>query len=171
MAGKTTARERLARLLKQGSSIPEVREFRSQARDVCAMGGPLGLDSWIEARRDLGLLSGRLVNRAADDLQGCICSLIEEATKPASPAPPAGPSWEERQRLINERETKRRQNVAPVGYRPPPHQEPKPKRKRKPRVQRQRPLSPTTSPDPKRLSLLERMALAWDRLSQGHRHE
>ena len=165
--GRTPPRERLARLLKQSSSIPEVRAFRQQVRDIYSMGGPLGVDNWIEARRDLGLLVHRNVVKAADDLQGCIGSVIDEATQPSSPAAPAGPSWEERQRLINERETKRRQNVAPVGYRPPPHRQPKPK----PRVQRQRLLSPTTPPDPKRLSLLERMAAAWDRLSQRQRHE
>ena len=164
--GRTPPRERLARLLKQSSSIPEVRAFRQQVHDIYSMGGPLGVDNWIEARRDLGLLSGRLVNRAADELQGAIGTLIDEATSPPEPAKPTGLSWEERQRLINERETKRRQNIAPVGYRPPPHRKPKPR----PRVQRQRPLSPTTTPDPKRLSLLERMAAAWDRLSPTRRH-
>ena len=164
--GRTPPRERLARLLKQSSSIPEVRAFRQQVRDIYLMGGPLGVDNWIEARRDLGLLSGRMVNRAADELQGAIGTLIDEATSPPEPAKPTGPNWEERQRLINERETKRRQDVPPVGYRPPPHRKPKPK----PRMQRQRPLSPTTPPEPKRLSLLERMAAAWDRLSQGQRH-
>ena len=133
--GRTPPRERLARLLKQSSSIPEVRAFRQQVHDIYSMGGPLGVDNWIEARRDLGLLSGRLVNRAADELQGAIGTLIDEATSPPEPAKPTGLSWEERHRLINERETKRRQNIAPVGYRPPPHRKPKPR----PRVQRQRP--------------------------------
>ena len=167
MAVKTTAKERLARLLKQGSSIPELGEFRQQVRDIYSMGGPLDVDNWIEARRDLGLLVHRNVVKAAVDLQGCIGSVIDEATSPPEPAKPTGLSWEERQRLINARETKSRQNIAPVGYRPPPHRKPKPK----PRVQRQRPLSPTTPPEPKPTSLLERMAAAWDRLSQGQRHE
>jgi len=167
MRQRTPPRERLARLLKQSSSIPELREFRQQVRDVYSMGGPLGVDNWIEARRDLGLLSGRLVNRAADELQGAIGTLIDEATIPPEPAKPTGLSWEEKLARLNERETKSRQNVAPVGYRPPPHRKPKPK----PRVQRQRPLSPTTPPGPKPTSLLERMAAAWDRLSQGQRHE
>ena len=163
---KLTPRQRLARMLKQSSSIPELKQFREEVRTVYSLGGVMGVDSWIEARRDLGLFVHPNVVKAADDLQGCIGSVIDEATKPASPASPVGPNWEERQRLINERETKSRQNVAPVGYRPPPHRKPKPK----PRVQRQRPLSPTTPPEPKRLSLLERMAAAWDRLSQGQRH-
>ena len=166
MRQRTPPRERLARLLKQSSSIQEVREFRQQVRDVYSMGGPLGVDHWIEARRDLGLLSGRLVNRAADELQGAIGTLIDEATRAPEPAKPTGLSWEERQRLINEREAKSRQNIPPVGYRPPPHRKPKPAPKPKPRAQRQRPLpSPTTPPEPKRLSLLDRMAAAWDRLS------
>ena len=170
MAGKTTARERLARLLKQGSPIPEVRQFREQCRDIYSMGGVMAVDHWIEARRDLGLISGRLVNRAADDLQGCIASVIEEATKSASPPPPAGPSWEERQRLINERETKRRQNAPPVGYRPPVHRKPKPKRKprRKPPAP---PVTPeATAPVQQHLpSLIDRMAAAWARINPKHR--
>ena len=155
-------RERLAALLKQGSSIPELKDFRNQCRDIFRLGGVLGLDYWIEARRDLGLITDPLVERAATDLQFALGHVIDEASKPASPAAPAAPSWEERQRLINERETQRRQNVAPVGYRPPPHRKPKPK----PRVQRQRPLSPTTPPEPKPTTLLERMATAYDQLKQ-----
>ena len=164
--GRTPPRERLARLLKQSSSIPEVRAFRQQVRDIYSMGGPLDVDNWIEARRDLGLLVHRNVVKAAVDLQGCIGSVIDEATSPPEPAKPTGLRWEERQRLINERETQRRQNIPPVGYRPPPHRKPKPK----PRVQRQRPLSPTTPPEPKPTSLLERMAAAWARLTPGDRN-
>ena len=159
-------RERLAALLKQGSSIPELKDFRNQCRDVFRLGGVIGLDEWIEARRDLGLFPTRQVERAADDLQSALGRVIDEATTKPAPAPGPSLTWEQRLELINTRETKSRQNVAPVGYRPPPHQKPKPK----PRVQRQRPLSPTTPPDPKRLSLLERMAAAWDRLSPRRRH-
>ena len=127
MAGKTTAKERLAQLLKQGSSIPEVKEFKEQVRDVYSLGGPLGVDEWIEARRELGLLIHPNVKKAAEAFQGVIGSLIDEATQPASPAAPAGPNWEERQRLINEREIKSQQSVVPVRFRPPPHRKPKPK--------------------------------------------
>ena len=107
MAGKTTPKQRLACLLKQRSKIEELREFRSQARDVYSMGGALGVDNWIEARRDLGLLSGRLINRAADELQLAIGRVIDEIT--VKPSPP-GPSltWEQRVELINARETLRR---------------------------------------------------------------
>ena len=160
-------RERLAALLKQGSSIPELKDFRNQCRDVFRLGGVLGLDYWIEARRDLGLFPTRQVERAADDLQAALGRVFDEATTKPAPAPGPSLTWEQRVELINERETKSRQNIAPVGYRPPPHRKPKPK----PRVQRQRPLSPTTPPEPKPTSLLERMAAAWDRLSQGQRHE
>ena len=166
MAGKTTPRERLAALLKQRGSQPEIRAFRDQVRDVFRQGGPWGLDAWIEARRELGLITDPLVELAATDLQSALGRVIDQAMANSAPAAPVSMSLEERQRLINERETKSRQNIAPVGYRPPPHRKPKPK----PRVQRQRPLSPTTPPDPKRLSLLERMAAAWDRLSPRQRH-
>ena len=117
MAGKTTARERLARLLKQGSSIPELRAFRQQIRDVHSMGGVMAVDHWIEARRDWGLLSGRLVNRAADELQLAIGRVIDEITLKPSPPKPAL-TWEQKVELINARETLRR-NVKP---KPPPHQ-------------------------------------------------
>lgn len=166
MRSPVPAKERLAALLKQGSSIPELKDFRNQCRDVFRLGGVIGLHEWIEARRDLGLITYPLVERAVTDLQSALGRVIDQAMENSAPAAPVSMSWEERQRLINERETKSRQNVAPVGYRPPPHRKPKPK----PRVQRQRPLSPTTPPDPKRLSLLERMAAAWDRLSPTRRH-
>ena len=84
MAGKTTPRERLARLLKQSSSIPEVRAFRQQCRDVFRLGGVLGLDYWIEARRDLGLITDPLVEKAATKLQFAVGRVIDKATKPAA---------------------------------------------------------------------------------------
>ena len=164
-------RERLAALLKQGSSIPELKDFRNQCRDVFRLGGVIGLDEWIEARRDLGLFPTRQVERAADDLQFALGRVIDQAMANSAPRAPVSMSWEEKLARLNERETKRRQNTPPVGYRPPPHRKPKPQPKPKPRVERQRPLSPTTTPEPKRLSLLERMAAAWDRLSQKQRHE
>ena len=169
MAGKTTPRERLAALLKQRGSQPEIRAFRDQARDVFRQGGPWGLDAWIEARRELGLITDPLVERAASDLQSAVGRVIDEATMNPSPAAPVSMSWEEKLARLNERETKSRQNIPPVGYRPPPHRKPKPAPKPKPRAQRQRPLSPTNSSDPKPLSLLQRMALAWDRLSPKER--
>ena len=165
MRAPVPAKERLAALLKQRGSQPEIRAFREQCRDVFRLGGVLGLDYWIEARRDLGLITDPLVERAATDLQLVLGRVIDQAVANSAPSKPTL-TWAQRQLLINKRETKRRQNIAPVGYRPPPHRKPKPK----PRVQRQRPLSPTTPPDPKRLSLLERMAAAWDRLSPRRRH-
>ena len=52
---KFTPQERLAKILKQGSTIPELAAWRSQCRDVFKLGGVFGLDNFIEARRDLGL--------------------------------------------------------------------------------------------------------------------
>ena len=47
---KTPPRERLAKILKSGSTIPALREFRQQCRDVFRLGGVMGLDHWIEAK-------------------------------------------------------------------------------------------------------------------------
>ncbi len=124
--GKTTAIERFAALLKQSSSIPEVKDFREQTRDVFRLGGAEGLDYWIDARRELGLLDDPAVSKAANGLQAAFASAINEALGPL-PEPKPRRSWEEQCRLINERETKRRQSVGPVGYRPPPDRKPKPK--------------------------------------------
>ena len=117
MRSPAPAKERLAALLKQGSSIPELKDFRDQCRDVFRLGGVIGLDEWIEARRDLGLLPTRQVERAADDLQAALGRVFDEATLKPSHALPVSRSWEERQRLINEREDHRR-NAKP---KPPLH--------------------------------------------------
>ena len=168
MRRRATAIERFATLLKQSSTIPEVKVFREQARDVFRLGGADGLDSWIDARRDLGLLDDPLVARAASGLQSAATSAINEALGPL-PEPKPRRCWQEQRAMLNARETKRRENLPPVGYRC--SRKPKPKPRPKPRVQRQRPLSPTTTPDPKPMSLLDRMAADWDRLTPGERHD
>ena len=168
MVRKTTAIERFAGLLKQTSKIPELKDFREQARDVFRIGGAEGLDYWVDARRELGLLDDPMVAKAANGLQAAIGSAINEALGPL-PKPKPRRSWEEQCRLINEREAQRRENLPPVGYRCTSKDKPKPRPK--PRVQRQRPLSPTTTPAPKPMSLLERMAAAWGRLTPRDRHE
>ena len=111
---KTTPRERLAKILKAGSTIPELREFRQQCRDVFRLGGVLGLDYWIEARRNLDLLTDKAVSKAADDLQGCFGSVIDAATVEPDPKP-TGLSWEERLDQINKREEHQRRHVPRVG--------------------------------------------------------
>jgi len=117
MRSPVPAKELLAALLKQGSSIPELKDFRNQCRDVFRLGGVIGLDEWIEARRDLGLIPTRQVERAADDLQFALGRVIDQAMANSAPAAPVSMSWEERQRLINEREAHRR-NATP---KPPMH--------------------------------------------------
>ena len=144
-APKSTAVERLARLLKQSSQFSEVREFREHARDVARLGGADGLDSWIEARRDLGMLNDRNLSRAADDLQSAALKALDEA-EPPLPRQKRRRSWEDQMALLNERETQRRRNTPPVGYRFKPKHPPVP-----PAAERRR-------------SMLERMAAAWERL-------
>ena len=111
---KTTPRERLAKILKAGSTIPELKEFRQQCRDVFCLGGVLGLDHWIEARRNLDLLTDKAVVKAADELQAAIGSVIDAATVKPEPKP-SGMSWEERLDRINKREEHQRRHVRRVG--------------------------------------------------------
>ena len=113
---KTPPKERLARILKQGSSIPELAEFRQLCRDYFRLGGVMGLYEFIDARRELNLLGEeKLVLKAADDLLGCLGSVIDAAT--VFPKPEKKPTLdaEERLRLINERESAARNSVAFVG--------------------------------------------------------
>ena len=165
--GKTTAIERFAALLKASSSIPEVKDFREQSRDVFRLGGAEGLECWIEARRELGLLDNPAVDKAANGLQAAIASAINEALGPLPERPKPRRSWEEQCRLINERETKRRENLPPVGYRctskPKATRKPKPKPSIRHRTPPEAPVTP--APAPRRLSMLERMAAAWERLT------
>ena len=160
MASKTTALERLERLLKQGSSISEVKSFREQVRDVYGLGNIDGLDTWIDARRELGLLKDPAVASAACGLQNAISSVIKEACR-ALPKPKPRRSWEEQYRLINERETERRQNLPPIGYRPPVDRASMSKRSR------QRPLISSTNQatEIKRPSIVERMSAMWKKLT------
>ena len=93
--GKTTAIERFAALLKQSSTIPEIKDFREQTRDVFRLGGAEGLECWIEARRELGLLDNPAVAKAASGLQAAIASAINEALGPLPKRPKPRRSWEE----------------------------------------------------------------------------
>ena len=144
-APKSTAVERLARLLKQRSRFPQVAAFKAHALDVARLGGADGLDCWIEARRDLGLLNDRHLSRAADELQSAALKALDEA-EPPLPRQKRRRNWEDQKALLNERETQRRRNTPPVGYRFKPKHPPVP-----PAEERRR-------------SMLERMAAAWERL-------
>ena len=75
--GRIPPKGRLAVLLKQNSSIPEVRAFRQQCRDVYRLGGVLGLDHWLEARFELGLITERSAVKAAIELQGVLNRIID----------------------------------------------------------------------------------------------
>ena len=111
---KTTPQERLAKILKQNGKVSELREFREQCRDLFRLGGVIGLDHWIEARRNLNLLTDKAVLKAADDLQGAIGSVIDAAT--VKPQPKSSElTWEERFDRINKREEHQRNHVPRVG--------------------------------------------------------
>ena len=72
--------EWLARLLKQGSSILELRNVRQQCCDVCRFGGvSKGLRYWIDASWDVALILTLLVEPAADGLQAALGRVIDEA--------------------------------------------------------------------------------------------
>ena len=116
---KTTPQERFAKLLKQTSTLADVREFREQCRDVFRLGGIFGLDHWIEARREWKLIHDNSVLKAADDLQAAIGSVIDAATSRPAPQKPTLDA-DERLRLINEREAAARNNVRFVGCRVTP---------------------------------------------------
>ena len=113
---KSTPQERLARILKSGSTIPELAHFRSQCRDVFKLGGVMGLYEWVEARVEKGLLGEeKTVHKAADDLQGAIGSVIDAATKKPEPQQ-SGLSWDEKLERINKREDHNRRHVPRVGH-------------------------------------------------------
>ena len=129
-------RERLAELLRTRGSTPELEAFKQQLRWIARVGGGSGLEHWLDARRELGLMTD-------PQLELQINRWHELVEKDRVKAEPVKPSWDERQRLISEREIKMRQTVPRVGYVPP-----------------------TPQPSPKRLSIHERMAMGWEALQR-----
>lgn len=148
MRTKYTAAERLVRQLNQTSRYSEVLEFREQARDVLRLGGVRGLDAWLMARLDLGLLDQPAeLKRAAADLERCTDAVVSDALAKQQAKPRR--SWEEQLALLNERETERRNTKQPPPWR--------------------HPMSNCKSP--RRTDTAERMAKAWTRLEQQRRRE
>ena len=102
-------------------TIPKVRHFREMAVVAITLGGPLGLDEWVEARRRLGLITDPAVERLAGEVQTVVGRMIDAALDAdlnrRQGAAPKQISWEERQRLINERESAARKSHRPVGCR------------------------------------------------------
>ena len=90
--GRIPPKGRLAALLKQNSGIPAVRAFREQCRDMYRLGGVLGLDHWIEARFELGLITDPTAVKAAIELQGILNRIIDEAIEALTPRPAIEPS-------------------------------------------------------------------------------
>ena len=116
---RTTATERFAALLKQGGQTPEVRDFRDHARDVFKLGGIVGLDHWLEARIELGLADSKEGLKAMLCLHKAVSIVLNEILEPlvSSPEPKPRRSWEEQLKLINERESKRREHLATIRHR------------------------------------------------------
>ena len=108
-------KKRLAKLLQTGSTIAEVKEFRAHCRDVYQLGGVFGLDYWIDARRDLGLLQTKPLLKAANELQYAIQKMIIAAIETNSKPKPVGMSWDEKMALLIQREEHRRNNIPRVG--------------------------------------------------------
>lgn len=103
---KKTPHERIQGLLKGGSSIPELAEFKDHARDVLKIGGIYGLDCWIDSRTKLGLIPDPSVVRLAETISNIAIQLMAERIKVKEKVSPL--SAEEKHRLILERENKRR---------------------------------------------------------------
>ena len=99
---------RLTEMVNQGSKSPDTNHFKQQCRDVFGLGGAWALFDWIEARRELGLLDSPKIEKIANDLQRTAGKVIEtQITKALKPKPRK--PWEEQMKLINQRETERRQ--------------------------------------------------------------
>lgn len=103
---KQTSRERIQALLKGGSSIPELAEFKDRARDVLKIGGIYGLDRWIDARTRLVLITDKAVIRAANNPSNVTVQVIYESVKARQKTNTL--SAEEKLSLIAERAYKRR---------------------------------------------------------------
>ena len=50
-------RERLIELLRTRGSTPELEAFKQQLRWIARVGGGSGLEHWLDARRELGLVA------------------------------------------------------------------------------------------------------------------
>ena len=140
-------RERLRDYLRVRSKVhPRLRELQEQAAWVASVSTVEGLIAWLEAREDLGLLDSPQL-RYAHGVVAAAMALINEYMDAQLPPKPPRRTWAEQLALLNERETQRRLNDPPVGYRFKPKHPPVP-----PAAERQR-------------SMLERMAAAWERLA------
>jgi len=97
------------------SRYDEINEFRSMLRDIVPLcDRAMNIADFIEARYDLGLIQGRLVTKLADDVIR-YCYQIEDEVAGIGKEKKPKLDAEERLRLLNERETKARNNVRPFG--------------------------------------------------------
>jgi len=131
------ARERLRELLgRRSKPFPKLRELQEQVSWIASVGSVDGLIEWLDAREALGLLDRDQFSYARDVVVVCL-GLSNERLDAQMPPPKQRRPWDEQLALINAREAKRRQNWRPVGYRV----------------------------TPKPPSTAERMAAAWERLT------
>lgn len=87
-------RERLAELLRTRGSTPELEAFKQQLRWIARVGGGSGLEHWLDARRELGLMTDPQLERLAEALELQINRWHELVEKDRSKAEPVQPSWE-----------------------------------------------------------------------------
>ena len=131
MAASIDPRERLRQLIfpKTNKSLPEVTEFREAAQVALRLGGINGLDEWISARLELGLIQDIAVKRLVVDITRTIGRILQQRLDAEMnrrrDAMPKQITWEERRKQLNKREAEARQNCRPVGCRttlrnPPP---------------------------------------------------
>lgn len=123
-APKESAIQRLAKLLRRPAQCPEQRALQAHHRWIAKVGGVFALDGFLEARERQGL-DQRLseqeqlwMKRLEPTLRTAFLQVCELQRKPPRPDPP---SWEERQRLINQREAERRKAADIYSHVPKPN--------------------------------------------------
>ena len=113
---KSTPRQRLAAVLKQKTSqIESIREFRRKLHNVLPLiTNPLQLDAWLDAREQMGLHDDPDVRKVSDDIVRLISAIEVEALGLKEEKPKKRVDNTD---ALNRRESERRANLPPVGYR------------------------------------------------------
>ena len=110
-------RETLANYLRGRSMYPEVREFKDQCKWICSVCSLHGLEAFIYAREQMGLLHTPELMRSAEIIYGTIARwrLLIAKEQHESESARRMP-WEAKQKMLVERERQRRQNSPSASY-------------------------------------------------------